>query len=198
MQNLQFPINFLFKITTFANDFTATDAAGKTLAYVRQKKFRLKEQIDIYANESRNHVNYQIKADRWLDFSAAYTFYDAAGDAFGKVARKGWRSIWKARYDIIDANNQTEFSIEEENGWVKVADSVLGDVPILGAMTGYLFNPTYLVKGQKNQEVVRLKKVASFFGRKFKVEKIGPLDDRDAERIMLSLMMMVLLERERG
>ena len=77
MQDLQFPLNFRFKISTLANDFTATDANGKVVAYVKQKMFKLKEDIVIYADESQSKTNYRIKADRWLDFYAAYTFYDA-------------------------------------------------------------------------------------------------------------------------
>ena len=73
MKDLQFPINFKFNIISLSNDFTATDANGKTVAYVRQKLFNLKEDITIYADESMSKINYSIKADRWLDFSAAYT-----------------------------------------------------------------------------------------------------------------------------
>lgn len=53
MQKIQFPVNFQFKVSTIANDFTATDADGKTLAYVRQKMFKLKEDIQIYSDDSR-------------------------------------------------------------------------------------------------------------------------------------------------
>jgi len=95
MQNLQFPIRFRFKISTFSNDFTATDATGKLLAYVRQKMFKFKDDILIYSDETKAQINFRIKADRWLDFSAAYGFFDGQGQAFGKVVRKGWRSIWK-------------------------------------------------------------------------------------------------------
>ena len=102
MQNLQFPIDFEFKIGTLANDFTARDLSGRTIAYVRQKMFKLKEDIQIFSDDSQTQVNYTIKADRWLDFSAAYSFFDSDGTVLGKIARKGWRSIWKAKYEIID------------------------------------------------------------------------------------------------
>ena len=198
MKNLLFPIDFVFKISTFSNDFVATDASGKVLAYARQKMFKLKEDIQIYGDTSKNTLNYQIKADRWLDFSAAYAFYDSEGTPFGKIVRKGWRSIWKAKYQIVDGNNTPEYTIEEENGWVKVADSVLGEIPVAGALTGYLFNPSYLVTDKRGQKIARLKKQASFFGRKFQISKLGDLEEGDSERIMLGLMMLILLERRRG
>lgn len=197
MQNLEFPIKFEFKITTFSNDFTATDASGKVIAYVKQKMFRLKEDIAIYSDESKSKINYRIKADRWLDFSATYSFSDDKGEEIGKIARKGWRSIWKTNYELIDQFQNMQYSIREENAWIKVMDSVFGEIPILGIFSGYVFNPTYAVTNKNGDIIVRLKKQPSFFGRKFEIEKIGEIDNDD-DRIMLGLMMMILLERRRG
>lgn len=198
MQNLQFPIRFRFKISTLANDFVATDATGKMVAYVRQKMFKFKEDISIYQDESRSQVNYTIKADRWLDFSAAYSFFDRDGSKIGKVVRKGWRSLWKAEYQLIDQFEKPQYFIREENGWVKVLDGLLGEIPILGMFTGYIFNPSYLVTDKQDQMIVRMKKQPSFFGREFEIEKLGSIDNDDDDRIMLGLMMMILLERRRG
>lgn len=198
MQKIQFPVNFEFKVSTIANDFTATDADGKTLAYVRQKMFKLKEDIQIYSDETRTKQNYSIKADKWLDFSTAYKFLDEDQKEFGKVVRKGWKSIWKAEYKIFNGSEQEKYNIREENGWIKVLDSILSQVPVLGILTGYLFNPSYIVKDQDEQEIIRLKKMPSFFGRRFELTKLGEMNEEDDDRIMLSLMMMILLERRRG
>lgn len=198
MQNIQFPVNFKFKISSLANDFTATDATGKTVAYVRQKMFKLKEDIQIYNDETKSKVQYSIKADRWLDFSAAYAFYDENGNEFGKIARKGWRSIWKAQYEIIDQFQKPQYTINEGSAWVRVLDSILGQIPILSMLTGYLFNPSYHLTNKNQKEIITLKKLPSFFGRNFEVSKIGELDSDDDDRVMLGLMMMILLERRRG
>lgn len=115
MQPLQFPLSLTFKITTFANDFVAKDAQSRTVAYVRQKMFKFKEEINIYDDESKSNVLYKINADRWIDFSAAYKIQDKDGNELGKVARKGWTSLWKAKYDIIDARQKAAFVIREEN-----------------------------------------------------------------------------------
>ncbi|MCB9034766.1 MAG: hypothetical protein H6553_13080 [Chitinophagales bacterium] len=198
MQNIQFPVQFTFRISTFANDFTATDANGQIMAYVRQKMFKLKEDIAIYADTSKTKINYRIKADRWLDFSAVYSFFDETGVEFGKIARKGWKSIWKSHYEIIDEDERPQYTIHEENPWIKVLDSFLGEIPILSLLTGYLFNPSYLVIDANQNKIVRLKKQPSFFGRRFLLTKIGTMDSDDDDRVMLGLMMMILLERRRG
>ncbi|MEO9954454.1 hypothetical protein [Nonlabens sp.] len=198
MNNLQYPIKFSFKITTLSNDFTAKNASGQTIAYVKQKMFKLKEAITVYSDESKSQVLFTIAANKWLDFSAAYSMTDASGKEIGKIARKGWRSIWKAEYDIVDQNNQPQYKVQEANAWVRVADSMIGEIPVLGAFTGYLFNPTYNVTNKAGQIVVKLKKMPSFFGKEFELEKVADIDEDDKERVMLGLMMMILLERRRG
>lgn len=198
MQNLQFPIKLQFKISTLANDFTAIDGNGKMVAYVRQKMFKLKEDISIFSDESKSKVIYNIKADKWLDFSAAYTFFDEYGIEFGKVVRKGWSSLWKTNYEIIDQHQNFQYRIREENAWVKVMDGLFGQIPILSMFTGYVFNPKYVLTDSNNQIIVKLIKQPSFFGRHFEIVKLGTIDNDDDDRIMLGLMMMILLERRKG
>lgn len=198
MKDLQFPIRFVFNVTTISNDFTAKDASGKTVAYVRQKMFKLKEDTNVYDNEQKNHIAYNIRADKWIDFSAAYSMKNAQGKEIGKIARKGWASLWKAHYELIDQHQKLQYHIREDNAWVKVLDGVLGNIPILGGFTGYFFNPSYTVTDLKGQDICQLKKEPSFFGRKFKLSKLKPIDHDDDERIILGFMMMVLLERRRG
>lgn len=198
MINLSFPIKFIFNITTFSNDFTATDASGKTVAFVKQKLFKFKEDVSVFENETKTNILFKINADKWIDFSTAYNFSDPGGKSLGKVARKGWASIWKAKYELIDQHQKLQYHIREENAWVKVMDGVLGQIPILSIFTGYLFNPSYIVTNLDNKIVVRLKKEASFFGRKFEVSKLTDIDQDDEQRILLGLMMMILLERRKG
>jgi uncharacterized protein YxjI len=198
MKNLQYPIKFSFKITTLSNDFTAQNASGHTIAYVKQKMFKLKEAITVYSDENKTQVLFTISANQWLDFSASYSIFDSNNKEVGKIARKGWRSMWKAEYDIVDQNSQPQYKVQEANAWVRIADSVVGGIPIVSAFTGYLFNPTYKVTDTAGQVVVKLKKMPSLFGKEFQLTKVADIDQEDNERVVLGLMMMILLERRRG
>ncbi|MFT5848889.1 MAG: hypothetical protein ACJARX_002041 [Psychroserpens sp.] len=198
MKDLNFPIRFKFNVTTLSNDFSAIDASGKMVAYVRQKMFKLKEDINIYDTENKSNLTHNIRADQWIDFSAAYSFKDAQGKEIGKIARQGWASIWKAHYELIDQHQKLQYHIREDSAWVKVLDSIFGQLPIIGGLTGYLFNPSYTVTDLNDQAICQLKKEPSFFGRKFTLSKLKPINKDDDERIILGFMMMVLLERRRG
>ena len=77
-------------------------------------------------------------------------------------------------------------------------DSFSSEIPVLSLFTGYIFNPKYEVKDSNGQVVALLKKEPSFFGRRFLVSKLQEMKEGDEERILLSLMMMILIERRRG
>ena len=196
---LRYPLTFTFKITSLANDFTATDAVGNTVAFAREKILKLKDHVQIYSDDSRSNLLYEIRANQWIDWSASYRFTDALGNQLGRIGRRGWRSLWKATYDIYDEKDQPEFQIKENNAWIKVLDGMVNEIPIINLFTGYFLNPSYKVfRTDTNDEVAIIKKQPSFFGRKFLVDKTGMADAAEDKRIMLGLMMMVLLERRRG
>ena len=198
MQKIQFPIHFKFNIATLSNDFTAFDASGHSIAYVRQKMFKFKEDIEIFKDESKAERIYRIKADRWLDFSAAYSFTDASGKEIGKIVRKGWRSLWRASYEIIDEQGEILYHISEKSVWTRIMDNMIGEVPLLGLLSGYLFHPAYQVSNKQEELVAELRKLPSFWGRKFDVVSTDKLEEQHHEKTVLGLMMLILLERRRG
>lgn len=199
MENtLSYPLQFKFKIGTLANDFIATDGNGNTLAFVRQKMFKLKEEVIVFSDESRSKENFRIKADKWLDFNTVYNFTSANNHNLGKITRKGWASLWKAKYELYDEKDQQDLIIEEENPFTKVMDSLLEGIPILGMFSGYFFHPTYSIKRPDGTIVARISKVKSFWGRKFKIDNLAPFETGEEIRILLGTMMMLLLERRRG
>ncbi len=195
----QYPLSLVFKITTLSSDFTITDVREKSLFYVRQKMFKLLEEITVSRDSTQSQKLYSIKANKWLDFSASYNFTNALGQDLGKIARKGWASIFKAHYEVFDAQQALNYTIREENAWVKVMDGIFGEIPIIGLFSGYLFHPAYLVTDQSGAIVVRLVKEPSLIGRRFKLEKkLGFASEEDEERVLLGLSMLLMLERSRG
>ena len=138
-----------------------------------------------------------MDADRIIDFSASYHFTDVSGNEFGRVRRKGMRSIWKAHYEIVDGD-QTIMNITEDNGWVKVGDALFGELPIIGMFSGYVFHPAYTVRRTDETPVMHLKKQAAFFEGKFICEKVGEMDEVEELRALMAILMAALLERARG
>ncbi|AZA79475.1 hypothetical protein EG359_19560 [Chryseobacterium joostei] len=199
LKNLNYPLDFKFKISTLASDFNITDKNGNYVAYVRQKMFKLKEDVVVFNDESKTKELFRIRANKWIDFNASYSLNDIVDNKnYGRLARKGMRSLWKSSYDILDANDQPKFKVQEDNAWVRFWDSFVGELPIIGMFTGYFLNPSYTVTGIDGKAYFKLKKMPSFFGRRFQLDRLIDIDDEEESLVILSLLMMTLLERARG
>jgi uncharacterized protein YxjI len=194
---MNYPITLSFKLLAIASQIYVTDGGGHLIGYVKQKLFKLKEAITMFADESQTQPLYEIKADRMLDFSANYHFSDMRGNQFGSVKRQGMRSLWSAHYDIFVGNSPT-FIVQEANPWIKVVDSLVGELPIIGMFTGYFLQPAYNLTRSNGQVVMRLAKQPAFFEGRFVIEKHANLSEHEEVCALLGLMMVVVLERARG
>ena len=195
---MNYPLSLSFKLLALANQIYVRDANGNLLGYVKQKMFKLKEDINIFADEQQTQLLFNIKADRMIDWSANYGFTDSRGNFLGSIKRQGMRSIWKANYDVFDTRGNQVYKINEENGWVKVADSFFGELPLVGMLSGYVFNPSYIITRADGTPVAQLKKQSAFFEGKFLLTNLSPISTEEETRIVLAVLMMTLLERNRG
>lgn len=195
---MNFPLNLSFKILAIATQINVQDASGSTIAYMKQKLLKLREDIDVFADREQSRLLYNIKADRVIDFSARYNFTETGGRSVGSIKRQGMRSLWKANYEVNDAGGSQVMAINEENGWVKVWDSLFGEIPVFGLLSGYLFHPVYLVTRANGELVARLEKMPSLFEAKFVLTKTPALSSAEEPLVLLSTLTMILLERSRG
>jgi hypothetical protein len=108
------------------------------------------------------------------------------------------RSLWKAHYEVLDESNQHYATISELNPFAKVMDSFLGEIPLMGLLTGYFFHPTYSLTDTSGRELMRLTKRRAFLEGKFTIDKLGECDEVDELRALMAFLMMSLLERARG
>ncbi len=123
---------------------------------------------------------------------------DSGGNFLGSIKRQGMRSLWKTHYQISDAGDRQILEIHEENAWIKIVDSLVGEIPILGMFTGYVFNPAYIVSRMDNTPIVRLQKQPALFEGKFQAVTEAQLSQSEESLVLLGVLTMTLLERNRG
>ncbi len=195
---MNYPLKLSFKLITLVSQIYIRDSNDEMLGYVRQKLLKLKEDINVFADEQQTQHLYNIKADRMLDFSAKYNFTDNRGANVGAIKRKGMRSIFKAHYEIYAPSGVLVMEIHEENAWIKVVDSLVGELPVIGMFTGYFFNPAYILSRTGGTPIARLQKQPAFFEGIFQLEKLAEMSEEDEALVLLSFLTMTLLERARG
>lgn len=194
---MEYPLDLSFKRVALAPQITVCDSGGNCICYVKQKLFKLKEAVEVFTDPGKTSLLCNINADRILDFSAAYSFSHADGAPLGAMRRQGMKSIWRASYEIMNGETP-DMTIREENPWTKVADHFFGEIPILGLFSGYVFHPSYVVARADGQPVMKMTKLPAFLEGRFRIELTGEADEADQMRVLLSLLMMILLERSRG
>ncbi len=196
---MNYPLNLSFKIVAIAPQIFVNDAQGAPVCFVKQKLFKFKEDIQVFSDPKKSRQIASIKANKVIDWSARYFFTDGEGRDTGSVGRQGMKSIWRARYDTFNPNeNSATFSIQEENPWVKVMDGLMCSIPFLGMLSGYLFHPTYIATRADGTPVMRVSKQSAFFEGKFKIEKLADLSTQEEVNLIYSFLMLLLLERARG
>jgi hypothetical protein len=195
---VRFPLDLRFKIVVIAPQISVTDASGALLLYVKQKAFRLKESVTVYQDEAQTRPLYRMTADRIIDISARYHIEEAGGMSLGVLERQGMRSIWRAHYEV-QRGGAPLFTIAEENPWVKLADGLVGEIPVVGLFTGYVLHPAYRVTRTASQALaLRAVKQPALFESHYRIERGEDLAPADETLALLAVLMMLLLERSRG
>lgn len=194
-----FPLSIAFRILTIHPQMVVREGGGGVIGYVRQSLWAFREAVTVYEDESKAKEIYKINADRVIDFNANYAITTPAGKDLGHVRRHGMRSLWRASYDIVGPGGSgAAFHVTEKSPLVRLLDGLIGEIPIIGLLTGYFLQPVYLVNRIGSSQVLTMTKQRSLFEAHFRIEQNAPLDDAERERLLLGLMMIILLERARG
>ena len=146
---------------------------GQQVLYVEQKMFRLKEDIRVYADEQKSQEILLIQARQIVDWDAAYDVLDAAtGQKVGTLRRKGWSSMVRDEWEVLDANDQPFGVLIEDN---------LGRALLRRFLLGSLMPQDYdLLIGETR--VADLRQKFNFFGYEmivdFSMDPTNRLDHR--------------------
>ena len=86
------------------NTFRIFDTAGQLQFYIKQKAFKLREEINVFADEQQQEKRLSIRARSISDFSGGYDIVDAqTGQSVGGAKRHGLKSLFKDEWSLLDA-----------------------------------------------------------------------------------------------
>jgi hypothetical protein len=103
-----------FELFAAAVDITAAD--GSYVMFCKQKAFRLREDIRIFSDPQSSTEIMSIRARQILDFSAAYDVTDTlTGEWVGSIRRKGWQSLLRDLWEVLDPQGNVIATIQEDN-----------------------------------------------------------------------------------
>ncbi len=97
--------------------FRIYSTSGELQFYVKQKAFRLKEEINVFKDSSQKDKRIIIKAGTIGDFSGSYDIIDAVtGEIVGGGQRQGLKSLFKDEWLILDKDGGSGGKVVETGG----------------------------------------------------------------------------------
>jgi uncharacterized protein YxjI len=122
------PMANLYRISTLGADGAS---AHEPLAFVRQKKLALKEDIRFYADESQQQELFRIKARQMFELKARYDVTTPEGERIGVLEKVFGKSILRSTWRIHDANEQEIAMAEEKSMNVALLRRIIEAIPYL-------------------------------------------------------------------
>jgi uncharacterized protein YxjI len=114
------------------------DEAGSPFCFVRQRRFKFKEDIRFYADDSRSVELMRIKARQRFDPSARYDVTAADGTKIGEIQKVFGASLFRSTYRVYDASGTEVAIVAEQSVPVALFRRAVGFVPYLEAVADWL------------------------------------------------------------
>lgn len=96
--------------------FHLYDPHENVVLYMRQRGFKLKEDLRIFTGEDMKEEVLRIAARSIIDFSGTYDVFDSrTQERLGSLQRHGFKSMLKDEWTILDADGAALGKIEEDN-----------------------------------------------------------------------------------
>jgi uncharacterized protein YxjI len=138
------PIANLYRITPLAAGETP---AGPPVAYVRQKKLAIKEDIRFYADEQETEELFQIKARNILDLGGSRYDVYAGNKQIGALEHQFRASLVRSTWRVRDASNQEIAVARERSLPMAIARRLIDFVPDGGGLIPIPYNFDLLIDG---------------------------------------------------
>jgi uncharacterized protein YxjI len=139
------PIANLYRVTPLAAGETP---AGGPIAFVRQRKLAIKEDIRFYADEEETRELFRIKARSVFDIGGArYDVVTADGAPLGVLEHVFGKSLLRSTWKVTDADGRGLAIARERSQFGAILRRVIDFVPDFGGLIPIPYNFDILVNG---------------------------------------------------
>jgi uncharacterized protein YxjI len=105
-------------------------SAGPTpVAFVRQKRMAIKEDIRFFADENETHELWRIKARSLMEFSSRYDVTTPEGEKIGVLGKVFGKSLLRSTWSVMDANERELAVAKERSVSIALFRRVIDAVP---------------------------------------------------------------------
>jgi hypothetical protein len=145
------PVANLYRTSTLASDGAS---AGEPLAFVRQKKLSLREEIRFFADETESEELFRLKARQVFDVRGRYDVTSPDGERIGALEKALGISFLRSTWKVHDAGGNQIALAQEKSAPVALVRRVIDFVPY-GEFVPVIFQFTILIDGRAVGELRR-------------------------------------------
>jgi hypothetical protein len=144
------PIANLYRISTLGSD----GGPGQPVAFVRQKKLSIREDIRFFADESETDELFRMKARQVFDVRGRYDVTSPEGERIGTLEKVLGISLIRSTWRVYDASEQQVALAQEKSIHVALFRRLIDFVPY-GEFAPVVFQFTILMDGREVGELRR-------------------------------------------
>ncbi len=115
-----------------------TDEPGPPFCFVRQRRFKFKEDIRFYADDSRSVELMRIKARQRFDPRARYDVETADGNRIGEIQKVFGASLLRSTYRLYDAQGAEVATAAEQSLPIALFRRAVGFIPYVENVADWL------------------------------------------------------------
>jgi uncharacterized protein YxjI len=113
-------------------------APGEPVCFVEQARFKFKEDIRFYADDTKQVELMRLKARQRFDPRARYDVTDERGGKIGEIQKVFGESLLRSTYRLYDASGAEVAVARERSMFVALLRRVVGWVPYIGDYADWL------------------------------------------------------------
>jgi uncharacterized protein YxjI len=122
-------------------EFSLIDEDGtehEPFCFVQQARFKFKEDIGFYTDETRSVEVMRIKARQRFDPAARYDVIAADGTKIGEIQKVFGKSLFRSTYQVYDAAGNEVAYATEKSKWVALFRRLVGFIPYVDDVADFL------------------------------------------------------------
>lgn len=129
------------------------DQPTEPFIFVEQRRFKFKEDIGFYTDESKTTELMRIKARQAFDPRARYDVTSADGQKIGEIQKVFGKSLLRSTYTLYDAAGNELATARESNLFAALFRRGVGWIPFIGDFADWLPIPYHFTFLRGDQEL---------------------------------------------
>jgi uncharacterized protein YxjI len=105
---------------------------GQPVCYVQQKRLKIREEINFFADESQQEVVLRIKKRNVLEFHGIANVLLPDGTVIGQLRKNFGKSLLRSSWEILDVDGNVVATARERSMFMAILRRLWGWIPYVG------------------------------------------------------------------